>query len=77
MIKIGTKVMILGGCVNPDHVGKVGIVTWSGYEGPFEDEFGNEVDSDVIEVVIEGGDPNNMKDVESLYDIHNDFIEVI
>lgn len=76
MIKIGTKVTILSGVVNPDNIGKVGVVIWSGCEGPFEDEFGNEVDSNVIEVVVEGGDPDNINDVESLYDIHNDY-EVI
>lgn len=69
--------MILSGVVNPENVGKVGIVIWSDCGGPFEDEFGTDVDSDVIKVVIEGGDPNNMKDVESLYEIHNDYIEVI
>ena len=68
--------MILA-AVNPDNIGKVGIVVWSDIQGPFEDEFGNEVDSNVIEVVVEGGDPNNINHVESLYDIHNDYIEVI
>lgn len=76
MIKNGTKVMILGGCVNPDNVGKVGVVVnvftegGTDFDGPDHETWG-------IDVVVEGGDPNNMNDNESLYEIHNDFIEVI
>lgn len=67
--------MILA-AVNTANIGKVGVVTWSDVI-ECNDDCGNYFNSDVIGVVVEGGDPNNINDVETLYDIHNDFIEVL